>query len=164
MKLYEIADYIEAAISGGYVIDEETGEVLFDSENLDALELEFNNKLESCALYVKNIVAEADAIKAEERRLKQRREALERKSERMKAYIDYNMSRMEVAEIETPKVAIRFRNSQRVEIDDSTAIPEYYCRVETVIQPDKNKIKNAIKSGNFVPGAKVIELRNLIVK
>lgn len=164
MKLYEIANYIETAIDGGYVIDEETGEVLFDAENLEELELAFNEKIENCALYTKNIQAEAEAIKAEEKRLKQRRESLERKAERMKAYIDYNMARMEVAKIDTPKVAVSFRNSQRVVIEDSSVLPDYYCKIETVMNPDKMKIKNAIKSGNHVPGAKIVESRNLIVK
>lgn len=35
MKLYELAQGLEDIINGGMVIDDETGEVVFDSENLD---------------------------------------------------------------------------------------------------------------------------------
>ena len=73
MKLYELAQMMDMVINGGLVFDEETGEVLFDSSNLDELEAALDAKIEACCIVVKETEAEAEAIKAEEKRLKARR-------------------------------------------------------------------------------------------
>lgn len=164
MKLYEIADYIETAINGGYVFNEETGEVLFDSSNLDDLEVEFNEKLEACAIYVKGLLAEAKAIKEEEANLQKRRQAAERKAERLKLYMDSCMHSVGETKLSTPKVALTYRKSSIVDIFDSASLPENYCKVETTMKPDKQAIKNAIKAGRHVPGAAIIEKENLVIK
>lgn len=58
--LYEIdADIVNC-------IDTETGEIL-DFDSLDALNMERDAKIEGVALYVKQLQAEAEAIKAEEK-------------------------------------------------------------------------------------------------
>ena len=44
MKLYELAQMMDMVINGGLVFDEETGEVLFDSSNLDELEAALDAK------------------------------------------------------------------------------------------------------------------------
>lgn len=164
MKLYEIANYIEVAIEGGYVIDEDTGEVLFDSENLDQLEVEFNEKLEACAVYVKSLQAEAEAIKREEEALRKRRQSTERKAERLKLYMDRCMHEVGESKLTTPKVALTYRKSAVVEIEDPAAIPHYYCRAKTTMEPNKKAIKNAIRGGKHVPGAMLIEKENLVIK
>ena len=76
--LYQLDEAIDAVISGGFVVDEETGEVLFDCENLDALREQRNAKLEAVALYIKNLDAEAAAIRAEVAALAARQKAAER--------------------------------------------------------------------------------------
>ena len=84
MKLYEINEAILACV------DPETGEA--DVEKLDELMLIREVKIENLALWVKELRAEAEAIKAEEeifmdevRALANRRHANERKSDGIKA-------------------------------------------------------------------------------
>ena len=72
--LYEIDAAILAAV------DQETGEIL-DTEKLDALQMEREAKLEGVALWVKDLKAEADAVKAEADKLTARKKALENKIE-----------------------------------------------------------------------------------
>lgn len=59
MSLYEISNDLVTVINGGMVVNEETGEITFDSENLEELELAFNDKVESVALFIKNLEAES---------------------------------------------------------------------------------------------------------
>lgn len=164
MKLYEIASAIETAIDGGYVFDEETGEVLFDSENLDELEVAFNEKLESCGLYIKGLLAEAEAIKNEEKILQDRRKAAERKAERLRSYVDHCMAEVGESQLKTPRVAISYRKSLAVEITDETAIPDTLCVSTITMRPDKAAIKRAIQAGETIKGAELVEKQNLVIK
>ena len=60
-------------------VDMETGEIL-DSDRLTALQMEREAKLEGVALWVKDLKAEADAVKAEADKLTARKKALESQS------------------------------------------------------------------------------------
>ena len=164
MKLYEIAEYLETAIEGGYVLDEETGEVLFDAENLDELQVALDEKLEACGVYVKGLLAEAEAIKAEEAILAKRRKTAERKANWMKVYINSCMELSNKEKLSTPKVQLSFRRSKAVEIVDETKIPDTLCVSTITMKPDKSAIKRAIEHGESVPGAALVERENLVIK
>ena len=164
MRLYDIASGIEQLINQGFVFDEETGEILLETDDLDAAQINFNDKLENCALFVKNLKAEAEAIKAEEKRLKERRESLDRKADRLSDYMLYCMKMAGVTKQETAKAAISIRKSKRVVIEAAEAIPDQYCNVKTDITPDKNKIKKALQAGETIKGARLVEGENLGIK
>ena len=66
--------------------DTETGEIL-DVERLQQLQLEKGQKIEGVALYIKNLDAEAAALKTEEAALAERRKAKENKAKRLKGTI-----------------------------------------------------------------------------
>ena len=164
MKLYEIAKDIENLIENGFVVDEETGEILLDTEDLDTTRISFDNKLENCALYIKNLKAESEAIKAEEKRLKERRETLDSKADRLSDYMLYCMQMAGVTKKETARAAISIHKSKRVEIDAADSIPEEYCRIKTEITPDKVRIKKILQAGGIVKGARLVEGENLGIK
>ena len=54
--------------------DQETGEIL-DSDRLDQLEMERDTKIENIALYIKNLTADAEALKAEKQSFAERQKA-----------------------------------------------------------------------------------------
>lgn len=65
MKLYEINEQLESLLMiGDEYVDTSTGEVLM-KEAVDELRMEKEAKIEGCLLFVKNMTAEAEAIKAE---------------------------------------------------------------------------------------------------
>ena len=84
MTLYEIQDNIRKAIEQGF--DEETGEIL-DTNALEALEIQRDEKIENIALFIKNLKAEAEAIKAEKMNLAKRQQTAENKAEWLKQYL-----------------------------------------------------------------------------
>ena len=100
MKLYEINAALEALLEQ---VDEETGELTCDMEQLEALSLERDEKLEGLALYCKNAAAEAEAIKAEEKTLAERRKRLENRAERARTFLSEQLCGEKFT---TPKVAV----------------------------------------------------------
>lgn len=163
MRLYELREGLQAVLDGGYVVDE-NGEILFDSENLEALEMEFNDKLEACGIYIKNLEAEAAAIKAEMENLKSRYDRINAKSERMRDYLLYNMEQTGTSKMETPKVALSTRSTSKVEITDELGLPKEFWRIKETATPDKTAIKKALNDGQTVNGAMLVKSKSLSIK
>lgn len=159
--LYEIKAELDELLSQ---VDEETGEALFDEAALDALMMEREEKLEHLALAVKNMAAEAAAIKTEEAALKKRRIALENKTERIREYLQRSLAG---DKFKTPRVAISYRKSTTAEITDEAvfwqyATPKYY-RVSDP-EPDKKAIMETLKAGESIPGAELVEHQNMTIR
>ncbi len=152
-SLYEIDRRILA------LVNEETGEIT-DFEQLDKLQLERDAKIENIALWIKNLKSEEESYKAEkqafegrQRQAKQRRESLER----------YLSDVLAGEKFKTAKVECSFKKSQRVEVDDVFSLPEEYIRYKEP-DADKTAIKEAIKEGKEIAGARLIEALNLQIK
>lgn len=152
MKLYEINEAILACV------DPETGEA--DADKLDELMLMREEKLEGLALWVKDLKAEADAIKAEEKALAERRQAKERKAESIKAYLEKVLAGQK---FETSRAVCSFRKSQKVEITDIDKIPDDYLRYSAPT-PDKVAITAAIKDGLTIEGAELVDSVTMSIK
>lgn len=162
MKLYEIDHAIQDVIERGFVVNEETGEVVFDESNLEELCNAFSDKLEACGIYCKETEALASAIKAEEQALAKRRKALESKAESLKAYMLRYMTYYGETSVETAKVKITTRKSSRVIVSDANALPDDLVNIVTERKPDKRRIKEALRAGD-VPGAQMVTDRSLRV-
>lgn len=161
MSLYTLTGDLLKVIDGGMVVDEETGEVLFDSDNLEQLEEDYAEKLEGCGLYCKNLTAEIDALRDEERSLAARRRIKESKLSRMKGYILNSMEATNTERLDTSKVYISTRKSQRVVVDDERKIPLQFIKVTQTV--NKADLKKALKSGE-VEGAHIEESVSLQLK
>lgn len=149
MNLFELNAEIESALMN--CIDEETGEI-GDTTQLDALQIEFDSKVENLCLWIKNMKADIQALSLEEKALSERRKSKERKVARITEYV---LNALNGQKFETPKCAVSWRNSESVEIIDIDRIPASYINYGEP-KPMKAEIKKAIKSGIDVPGA-VIE-------
>lgn len=162
MTLYEIDKAIRDLLDAGfnYTVDEETGEVIFDdrSAELEQLQIDRAVKLEAVALYIKNLDALAADIKAEETRLKERREAREKKAEKLRAYLAQSLTAANEGGFETAKVSVTFRKSTAVIVDEEKLDKAFIKEtIKTTYAPDKTAIRNAIKAGQTVTGAYIEE-------
>lgn len=163
--LYEIDYNLYQLLENEMVVDEETGEILFEESDIDNLLLSRDQKLENTACYIKNLMSDIDQIKAEEKSLKERRQIKEKKVERLKSYLANSMLLFGDKKFETPRVALSFRKSKQVEIEPNTHLPQEYIKVKVEESPDKTKLKDAIlKQGLEIDGVKVIEKENLQLK
>lgn len=162
MTLYELKQDYLAALDG-ITVDEETGEAIFPAGFSELCE-SLDDKIESVALYRKTVAAEADAIRAEIKALKERRDAKDRKVEALDRYISGTMQNIGKNSFETARVALSFRSSEKVEATDEALIPAAYWRETVEREIDKAKIKAAIKAGETVPGAEIVRRQNLQIK
>ena len=162
LSLYEISEKFRSFFENP-PIDEETGEIT-DYAALDAIDASFDEKAESVACFIKSLQYEASALKNEETSLELRRKRIERKQESMTKYLISCMDAVQKEKVSTPRCAISFRKSKAVNIFDENKLPDEFIKVVEKRSPDKAEIKKAILSGIAVPGAEVVENRNLQIK
>lgn len=153
MNLYEI----DAEILG--CVDAETGEI-FDIDKFEELELTRDAKIESICLWIKNLKAEAEALKAEKDAFASRQKATENKMESLKRYIS---GYLDGTPFKNAKVQVSFRKSEAVEIMEGAIIPDAYLRFK---EPEVNKteLKIALKDGIVIDGVSIVENQNIQIK
>ena len=170
MTLYDIDAQIAAldgAAEDDMLIDQETGELISVSQALDALRMEREAKLENVACWVKNLSAEADAIREEENRLVKRRKAAETKAANLKAWLLAAMTNEDgtTDKLKTGRVAVSVkRNPPSTVVDDEEMLPWEYKTVKQIVAQDKAAIKAAILAGEEVPGAHLEYGRSVVIK
>jgi len=158
VNLYEINQEIDRAIQN--CIDPETGEILDDTSELDALTLARDEKIENIACYIKNLKADAEAIRTEEKKLAERRKTCENRAEWLKKYLANNL---QGEKFKSPRVAVSWRRSQAVVVEDIWKLPKDYLRYKDP-EPDKTAIKDAIKKGFDVEGAELVDNLSMVIK
>lgn len=153
MNLYEIDSAVLACV------DVETGEI-FDEDKFEELSLERESKIENICLWIKNLKAEAEALKAEKDSFAQRQKVCENKMESLKKYIS---SYLDGTKFESAKVKVSFRKSESLEISEGAIIPDEFLKFK---EPDVNKteLKKAIKGGLSIEGVQIVENNNIQIK
>lgn len=169
MTLYDIDAQIAAldgAAEDDMLIDEETGELVSVSQALDALRMEREAKLENVACWVKNLSAEADAIREEEDRLFKRRKAAETKAANLKSWLLAAMTREDgtTDKLKTGRVAVSVKRNPPSTVVDDALLPSTYKVAKITYQPNKELIKRELLAGGEVPGAHLEYGRSVIVK
>lgn len=149
-------------------VDLETGEII-DPAKLDALQMEREEKLEGVALWVKDMSAEAEAVKAEADKLMARKKALDNKITALKMWL---LIALDGAKLKTPRCNVYQTHSQRVAVEDEQALigflqtleePERFLRFK---DPElrKDEIKKALKDDIEIPGASLEETESVVIK
>lgn len=160
MNIYEIQQSIMA------LVDPETGEIA-DFETLDNLIMARDEKIENIALWIKNLVAESKAIREEEKTLAERRRSAESKTESLKKYLDMVLAGDKFT---TPRVAITYRKSSAVEVDEGFVEwaneSEHRQKLLRFSDPsiDKTAIKDLLAGGTQLKFARIVENQNLQIK
>lgn len=152
-SLYEINQQILECI------DLETGEIL-EGSKYNELELAKKEKIENIALYYKNMVSEAEALKAEKNAFAEREKQARAKAESLKKLLDNELGGNK---FETTRVKISYRKSTAVAVDEHK-LPAKWTNVVETRTPDKNRIKEALKAGESIDGVILIENNNIQVK
>lgn len=149
-------------------VDMDTGEII-DPEKLDALQMEREAKLEGVALWIKDLNAEADAVKTEADKLTARKKALDNKVMALKVWL---LHALDGEKLKTPRCSVYQTHNQRVVVDDEQKLIEFFKNVE---EPDtflkfndpelrKDAIKKALKDGFVIPGAALETTESVVIK
>ncbi len=128
--------------------------------NQDQLQAKANNY----AKVIVNIQSDADAIDGEIKRLKAMKESKERAITRLKEAVKNAMMVSSIEKIESPLFKLSIRKSESVEVDILEGLPSEFVNIKNVVTPDKIAIKEAIKRGEFVLGARLVDNFNLQIK
>ena len=131
-------------------------------DTLESIELAVADKLEGYAMVIKNIQSDIDGLKAEEKRLSDRRKAMENNVERMKQAMRDALLTVEGNRLKTDKFTFSFRKSTSVQITDETLIPPQFIQTETKVV--KTDIAKMLKDGAQIPGASLVENQSLQIK
>lgn len=158
-KLYDIAgDYAK-------LMNEDLDPEMI-ADTLDAIEGEFEDKVESMIKMIKEQKMLSDALKVESKIMADRAKAINNAIENTKQYMITSMQAMDKKSINAGlhKLTIR-KPSQTIEIEDADKLPPEFVDYKTEVIPDKNKIKAEIKAGASIEGAKLVNGKSsLIIK
>ncbi|MBP3925738.1 MAG: siphovirus Gp157 family protein [Clostridium sp.] len=161
MNLYAINDLITQAFESA--VDMETGEIVNADayEALDSLQMAFDQKAEGILLWIKNLTAEAEALKKEKLAFSERQAAAERKAESLKKYISGVLCGNK---FQTEKVSVTWRKSEAVEYAGNVYdLPEELLKYK---EPEINKteLKKRLKAGEVIAGAELVQRNNMQIK
>ena len=163
MKLYEIDEQLERLLllPNGDSVDTETGEV-FTAEAVNDLQMEREEKIESCLLFVKNQEAEAKALKEEAEKLLARAKTCTNNAVRCKDYVQHAL---EGAKFKTSKVAVSYRLTKSVEVTcNLETLPVEYKNIKVDIKPNKVALKKALEAGETFEGVELVESQSMQIK
>jgi hypothetical protein len=167
MNLYQINEEFLRAFEAAF--DPETGEIDPEAEKeLVKWEAARAEKVENYGLFIKNLKAESDALKAEIDTLTRRKKTVDKKINWLKNYLSVTLAG---EPFKTPRLVITWRKSEAVEIvatiDELKSLyigyPDY-IKKHTEYKLDKTAIKTALKSGEALPFAELKQNKNIQIK
>jgi len=160
MNIYEsleIQDAIEelAEQNGGEISDD-------DFKLLIIAQTNSVQKLENVCKLVKHLEYFVENCKEEKARIMERQRIAENRIESVKRFL--NPFILERGKLDAGTFKISNRKSEAVEIDNEDAIPAEYKVIKQIISIDKAKVKEALKSGQHIEGARIAEHNNTQIK
>ena len=162
MNLFEIDDAIQRCVklenSDNYV-DTETGEII-DTAAIEQLEMDRDKKIRNIACWIRNLEADEKALADQIKTFTTRKNAAKNKRESLKSYL---ANFLNGAKWQNSEVAISWRKSESVEVEEGAAIPEKYLRYK---EPEINKaaIKADLKAGATIYGCQLVTKNNIQIK
>jgi len=150
VNLYEVAEEIEKAFA--LAVDPDTGEI--DDEKmvlLESLQMERDRKIENVACLVKNLKADAQALKAEKDAFARRQKQAENKAEALSRYL---MDALNGEKFSSNRCSVSFRHTQKVTLDEGYTIYDIDTHFVRMKEPelDKTAIKKALEDGTPIAG------------
>lgn len=129
---------------------------------LSQIQGEIAEKLEGYAMVLKNIESDIAGIKAEEKRLADRRKSMESNLTRIKENMADTLLTVDGNRVKTEKFTFSFRKSTSVKVEDESVIPPQFIKVEKTIS--RAELAKALKAGKHIEGAKLIENQSLQIR
>ena len=162
--LYNIAAEYRAAA-------EKLAELDLDAETivdtLEGLSGDLETKAQNVAFFARNLESTAAAIKQAEADMAARRKAMENRADGLKRYVFESMKLAGIEKIECPHFRLSIKNNPAaVEIFEPGLVPASFMRTPEPPPPapDKTAIKEALKAGQDVPGARLTSSQRLEIK
>ena len=137
-QLYAIREDFERILNPPPADEETDSPIPSEAElrtELAALEIEFDDKIENCLAYLKNIRAEEEALSAEIKRLTARKKAAQNRADSLK---NYTITEITLAGRVGVRVGVHkaslAKSQDAVIVLDETLVPDFYVKIERKIQ------------------------------
>lgn len=162
MKLYELTQNfknLEEVLNN--TEDNDIKELILNSMNEVSCDL--STKVENIVKLIRNLQADAEAVKTEEQRLCKLRKQKEKQVEGLQKYLFDCISSLERREVKGGIFTVSVKkNPPKTVIDDINAIPkEFIINVPTL---DKKALKEVLKEGQKIDGARLVREESLRIK
>lgn len=162
IKYHDLFLRLDTAIDSDNGLSHEDMEQLL--KELEVNQDEFLSKADAYISRARQKQCKAESLLLEARRLQDWAKSEQRTAEFLIERITKALAARGVKKVETDHFKISLRPSVSVNVIDASAIPEAYQRVTFKREPDKTGIKQAIESGQLVPGAELISKQSLQIR
>ena len=146
-------------------IDEAGGEIDEGIEaELDAVEGELVEKVNSCLTVAESLDGQADVLRARSKRLAEQAKSLNKSATRLRGYVLANLESADIAKLPTldyPRCGVRNNPPKAVIIDEVAVLGQYYRIVPETKNIDKKGLLEALKAGEVVEGAELEQSKRL---
>lgn len=139
--------------------DGEIPEELF--RELVEMQTRVPEQLDNLVKYIRNLELGIETCKAEEQRIKAMRDKAENRIKSIKKYLTPYVIKKGKVEAGTFKLSTR--KSEYVDLVNDFNV-EKYMKEKVTVSPDKAKIKEDLKNGVDIPGAKISSNKSLQIK
>ncbi|MDP4087621.1 MAG: siphovirus Gp157 family protein [Bacillota bacterium] len=159
MKLYDLTQSYVGLLDMADTLDEETF-----IDTLSAISEALEDKVEHTAKFIRCLESDMEALKVEEKRLADKRKALENKVSSIKEYLQHEMEFSGIDKVKRPTLTVSIQlNPPSVEVMDESVIPSIFM----IPQPekiDKKAILKALKEGEEIPGCEIKQSKGIRIK
>lgn len=131
---------------------------------LGQVEDDINTKIENTCKVIKEIEADSIGIDEEIKRLSALKKQKENTVKKLKEYVEFEMNGIGLNKVEGKLFKISFRKSKVVKVLDETKIPKEFIKVKTTESISKTDLGKALKSGEIIEGAELVENKTLQIK
>ena len=163
MKIYAIPFEIRNLLES-YQVNKETGEIEnFDQAIHDQVMGDAREKIANTARFIREQEAEMKAMKEavadiNERMAQKQRNIAWLKKRSIEALLALG------EKVEMPDIRVSTTCREVVRIEDESALPDIWFKVKTEKEPDKMLIKHALKNGEIVSGARLVDNYSISIK
>ena len=162
--LFEISDHLVAlldTIDLAGTVEERT---LIQRDIDEALEAEIR-KVDGVAQYLAFCEDQQAFASTEIKRLQVRKQAFERKEQRLKEYVQRVLESGGKTKLEGRTATLALRACPpSIEITDESVIPEEYKSIVVEESVDKRRVKSALECGLDIPGVRLVTDRKTVVR
>lgn len=168
MKLYEIGEDYRAFLAAV-----EAGEIPEDAiaDTLEALDGTFEEKADSVACVIKELLSDTEGIKAEIDTLKERAASKQAKADRLHRYLFVQMQAVGKTGFESARNKLTIKKTPPAcVIEDESALIDYLQDagmddlIKYTLAPRKAEIKKLVQEGKEIPGVSLQTEERLYIK
>ena len=133
-------------------------------EYLDSLALQEAEKVDAISHVVRKRKNQIEWLQDEERRLRQRRQAMERRIEAFREYLQRIMAHYGVKSLKGNYGSLSVRETECIDVTDINELPTIYKEIIIEQKPKKRLLKEALEQGQEISGVRLVPRTVLTIR